>query len=372
MRGSFRIGRIFGIPVGLHWSLLAVGGLLAFQLTDGLLPNAHPGHSTITYSVVGVGAAVVLFLTVLAHELAHALVARRHAMSVEGIDLWALGGVTRLRSAARTPQAEWRVAAAGPLMSFFCAGAFALTAFLVDRGARTGLIPVALWWLAIVNGVLALFNVLPAAPLDGGRILSGVLWRVSGDRFRASRTAAVAGWMLGWLVVGLGVAQSVLYDVAGGILTGVLGLFLVVAARAEKRAAKMRAQMAGTRVRDVTWFGVARAAPDTDARTMLRQRRRMGGLGVVAVEDGEGQVTGFVSEGQLRRAHDDGRGHTLIGTLAVPSHQVGRAGLDEDLSDALSRVQSRMPLVTVWDDENLVGMIVNDAVEERLAGATDR
>jgi Zn-dependent protease len=364
MHGSFRVGRIFGIAVGLHWSLLAIGGLLAFQLAEGLLPDAHPGHSTVTYSAVGAAAAVLFFVTVLAHELAHALVARHYAMPVEGIDLWALGGVTRLRSAARTPQAEWRVAAAGPLMSLLCAGLFALAAYLVEQGPGAGLIPIALWWLAVVNAVLAVFNVLPAAPLDGGRILSGVLWRLSGDRFRASQTAAVAGWMLGWLLVGLGVAQTVRH--ANGAFVGFLGLFLVVAARAEQHAAELRAAMAGTRVRDVTWFGVAHASGDTEARTMLRQRVRMGGLGVVAVEDGDGRVTGFVSEGQLVRARDGGRGHTRLGQLAVPSEHVGRAELDEELSDALSRIKPRMPMVSVWDDEHLVGMVANDAVEERF------
>jgi Zn-dependent protease len=369
MHGSFRVGRIFGIPVRLHWSLLAIGGLLAFQLAGGLLPDAHPGHSTITYTAVGAAAAVVFFVTVLAHELAHALTARRYAMPVESIDLWALGGVTRLRSAARTPKAEWRIAAAGPLMSLLCALLFALAAYVVEQGPGAGLIPIVLWWLAVVNLVLAVFNALPAAPLDGGRVLSGVLWRLSGDRFRASQTAAVAGWMLGWTLVGLGVTLTLRHG--NGIFIGLLGLFLVGAARAEQHAAEIRGSIAGTRVRDVTWFGVARASSDTDARTMLRQRLRMGGLGVVAVNDEDGSVAGFVSEGQLERARDGGRGDTPLRVLAVPADRVGRAELDEELSDALSRIHPRLPMVAVWDSDELVGMVANDAVEERLARPTD-
>jgi Zn-dependent protease len=369
MYGSFRVGRIFGIPVRLHWSLLAIGGLLAFQLADGLLPDAHPGHSTATYTAVGAAAAVVFFVTVLAHELAHALTARRYSMPVESIDLWALGGVTRLRSAARSPKAEWRIAAAGPLMSLLCAAVFALAAYIVEHGPGRGLIPIALWWLAVVNAILAVFNALPAAPLDGGRVLSGVLWRMNGDRFRASQTAAIAGWMLGWLLTGLGVALIVRHD--DGIFICFLGLFLVGASRTEQHAAELRGSIAGTRVRDVTWFGVAHASGETEARTMLRQRLRMGGLGVVAVHDEDGRVTGYVSEGQLVRARDGGKGHTPLKTLAVPADRVGRAELDEELSDALSRIQPRLPMVAVWDSEQLVGIVANDAVEERFAGRTD-
>jgi Zn-dependent protease len=364
MHGSFRVGRVFGIPVRLHWSLLAIGGLLAFQLSDGLLPDAHPGHSTVTYTAVGAAAAVVFFITVLAHELAHALTARRYAMPVESIDLWALGGVTRLRSAARTPKAEWRIAAAGPAMSLLCAALFALAAYLVERGGGSGLVPVTLWWLGVVNAALAVFNALPAAPLDGGRILSGLLWRVNGDRFRASQTAAIAGWILGWMFVGLGLTITLRHG--NGIFIGLVGLFLVGAARAEQHAAELRGSIAGTRVRDVTWFGVARASGETQARTMLLQRLRMGGLGVVAVNDEEGRVSGYVSEGQLVRARDGGRGDTPLRALAVPADRVGRAELDEELSDALSRIHPRLPMVAVWDSDELVGMVASDAVEERL------
>ena len=366
MHGSFRIGRIFGIPVGLHWSLLAIGALLAYQLADGLLPDAHPGHGTAAYVLVGCLGTALFFLTVLAHELAHALTAHHYAMRVEGIDLWALGGVTRMRSAARTPRAEWRVAAAGPLVSLLCAALAAVSAFLVERQS-SGLLSVALWWLAIVNAILAVFNVLPAAPLDGGRILSGLLWKRHGDRFRASRTAALAGWMLGWLLFGMGVALALRHR--NGIFSAFVGLFLVVAARAEDRATDMRATIAGTRVRDVTWFGVARASGDSDVSSMLGQRLRMGGLGIVAVVDRDGKVTGLVSEGQLRRARERGKGSSRLADLAVPVDRVGRAELDDELSDALSRLRPRLPVLTVWDSGDLVGVVAGDAVEERLAGA---
>jgi hypothetical protein len=192
---------------------------------------------------------------------------------------------------------------------------------------------------------------------------------MNGDRFRASQTAAIAGWMLGWLLAGLGVALIVRHD--DGIFICFLGLFLVGASRTEQHAAELRGSIAGTRVRDVTWFGVAHASGETEARTMLRQRLRMGGLGVVAVHDEDGRVTGYVSERQLVRARDGGKGHTPLKTLAVPADRVGRAELDEELSDALSRIQPRLPMVAVWDSDQLVGIVANDAVEERLAAGHD-
>jgi Zn-dependent protease len=336
----------------LHWSLLAIGGLLAFQLADGLLPDAHPGHSTVTYTAVGAAAAVVFFVAVLAHELAHALTARRYSMPVEGIDLWALGGVTRLRSAAHSPKAEWRIAAAGPLVSLLCSGVFGLAAYLLEQGPGPGLIPIALWWLAVVNAVLAVFNALPAAPLDGGRILSGVLWRLHGDRFRASQTAAVAGWMLGWLLVGLGVALTV--RDGNGIFIGFLGLFLVVAARTEQHAAELRSSIAGRRAAmpGSAWP----TSGETDAA--MRAADAHGRPGVVACDDGG--APGYVARGSwyepaMRRVTP------RSSALAVPAIAPD-AELDEELSDA-PRASSRLPWSRSGTVEQLVGMPANDAVK---------
>src|SRR5262249_49505711 len=155
MPGSVRIGRILGIPVAIHWSLLAIGGLLTFDLATSSLPSAHPGHSDWVYWALGAGTAIVFFAAVLAHEVGHAAVARRYGGGVEGIALWLLGGMARLSDEAPSPMAEWRIAAAGPLVSVALTVLFIGTAIGLNVVGDPGLVSAAFAWLGVVNGILA-------------------------------------------------------------------------------------------------------------------------------------------------------------------------------------------------------------------------
>jgi Zn-dependent protease len=238
MRDSIRLGRVLGIPVGIHWSLLVAGGLLTLNLTAGL------GRGAASLLVAGLAAAL-LFASVLAHELGHAVVARRNGTETEGITLWLLGGVARLRGRIRSAGAQLRIALAGPLVSLGLAAAFA-AAFLA--GSVLGvpaLVRTALGWLAIVNVVTAVFNLLPAAPLDGGRVLAAALWARHGDEPRAMLSAAKAGRIVGWGLIGLGAAGVLGVLPVGGLWLALLGWFILSAAAAEARAAIPRTSFAG-------------------------------------------------------------------------------------------------------------------------------
>ncbi|MGV9536097.1 M50 family metallopeptidase [Streptosporangium sandarakinum] len=172
----------------------------------------------------------MFFASLLAHELAHALVARRAGVSVKSITLWLLGGVTEFDGEVGSPRAELRISLAGPVTSALVAGA-ALAVAAAARG-----VPVvwsALVWLATVNGVLAVFNMLPGAPLDGGRVLHAVLWWRCGDRERADRVAARAGQSLGMALIAAGVVQTLVWSPMGGLWTALVGWFLSGSARSE-------------------------------------------------------------------------------------------------------------------------------------------
>src|SRR4051812_9955934 len=153
MAGTLRIGRILGVPVGVHWSLLGIGLLLTLTMATNNLPVAHPGHDSWVYWTVGAITTAVFFATVLAHEIGHAVAARRYGVGVEGIDLWILGGVARLSDEAPTPRAEWRIAAAGPLVSVALTVLFAIATIALHSAGATGLATASIGWLAVVNGV---------------------------------------------------------------------------------------------------------------------------------------------------------------------------------------------------------------------------
>jgi Zn-dependent protease len=368
MPGSIRIGRILGIPVAIHWTLLAIGGLLTFDLATGALPNAHPGHADWVYWVIGGATALIFFAAVLAHEIGHAAVARRYGVGVEGIDLWLLGGMSRLSDEAPTPRAEWRIAVSGPLVSIALGVLFVGSAIGLNVLGDPGLISAALAWLGVVNGILAVFNLLPAAPLDGGRILAAVLWRRHGDRLRASETASQAGQFLGWVLIAWG-AIGFLFG-GGNLFTAFLGWFLLTAARQDAFAARARAALAGLNVRDAAWFGIARAGGMTDAATMLWERSRMGDVGLVAVERPDHSVQGLVTERQLWRVPEGALDHTPLVSIATPIDRFGRAAPDEPLVRALTRIHPLNPLLTVWDDGSLVGVVTPQAVQRHLGGQT--
>ncbi|PWR16562.1 site-2 protease family protein, partial [Micromonospora sicca] len=207
MRASFRLGRIAGVPVGVNWSVLVIFLLIAWGLAANQFPRAYPDRPALAYAAAGLSAAVVFFLGLLAHEVAHAVIAKRNGIAVEGITLWLFGGVSELRGEARDPGAELRIAGIGPLVSLIIGLFFGGIAMLLALAGAHGLLLGSLAWLAGINILLAIFNVLPAAPLDGGRLLRAAVWKATGDRTKASVVAARAGWVLGALLIGLGLWQ---------------------------------------------------------------------------------------------------------------------------------------------------------------------
>jgi Zn-dependent protease len=237
MRPSIRLGRIAGIDVGIHWSLLVIGALLVGSLAGGELPSLAPNaHGS--YFAAAVLAVLLFFASVLAHELAHSIVARRQGQTVEGITLWVLGGVSKMSSEARTAGDEFRVAVAGPATTLVLAAIFGGLAFAFDAVVAPGtLLPTVAVWLAIVNLVLGLFNLLPGAPLDGGRILAAALWQRTGDHRRGQISAARAGRTVGIVLV----AGSVAFVFAGYdfFFTALVGLFVLSASRYEESNARL-------------------------------------------------------------------------------------------------------------------------------------
>ena len=194
MRPTIRLGRIAGIEVGIHWSLLVIGVLLVGSLAGGELPALAP-HAHGSYLAAAVLAVVFFFASILAHELADSIVARRQGQAVDGITLWLLGGVSKLGTEATSAGDEFRVAIAGPGHDARARGvSSACSRSCSTRSLAPGtLLPTVAVWLAVVNLILGVFNLLPGAPLDGGRVLTAMLWKRNGDRRRSQISAARAG-----------------------------------------------------------------------------------------------------------------------------------------------------------------------------------
>ena len=373
MRGSLKIGRIAKVPVSLHWSLVAIALFLAWDLATVILPDPHPGHSSSLYWGHGMVAAVLFFGAVLAHELGHALVARRYDIKVEGIELWALGGLARLGREPQTPGAEFSIAVAGPLVSLGAAGVFFGVEYVLRSFTALPVIESTFAWLSGVNVFLAIFNLLPGAPLDGGRILRSTVWKITGDRWRAMRASAKAGQALGYGLIAVGLWW--LMSGNGPIMIPVVGWVLLNSARMEEMGARTEAALVGKQVRDATWFGVARATDATDVATMLWQSGRMGPPKLVAVERFDGSLAGLVSEDQLYRVPESDRSIVRLAQLVIPMDELAKASPDDSLMDAARRMNPRAPVLTVWDQGRLVGIVTAEQFRrliDRNAGAPTR
>jgi Zn-dependent protease len=346
--GSIRLGTYAGIPVRAHWSMAFIA------LWLGVVLSADLG---VVQGVIGTAA---LFASILAHEFGHALVAGRYGVRTQSIDLWALGGVARLDREPPSPRADGLIAVAGSAVN--------LAIGVAASGAGLALQSTLLVWVGFVNIALALLNMLPGAPLDGGRVVRAVRWARTGNRYQAMRDAGHAGRLLGWGLAILGVAWM-LNGGQGGVFVLITGVFIAINARAEIMASYVAEQLDGVKVADLTFFGIAQAGGDMDTDSMIWQRQRLGAAGAVAVVGDDGQLDGLVLEDQMWAVPTEQRPWVMLTQLMVPFTSLAKASLDEDLASVLPRLNPLRPVVTVWNDDKLLGIVHPKRLQERLEQA---
>lgn len=249
MHDSLKLGRLGGIAIGANWSLLALGATVAYILAVRELPTSTPNYAADAYWVAAVATAVSLLISVLVHELAHAVVARRARLRVDGITLWFMGGVTRIEGDTDKPSTELTVALVGPLAS----GAVGGLALLLSSWAQSSgwqLASAALYWLGTINLFLAIFNLLPASPLDGGRVFHGLVWWVTHNRWWATRASAGAGVLLGSMCIAAGwlVFET---DALSGAVLMIMGWFIISSSKRESLVGRAQHVLGDVSVSDI-------------------------------------------------------------------------------------------------------------------------
>ncbi len=337
MRESFALGRVAGVRVGVNISVVLILLIIASGLAFGRFPLLQPGRSTGVYVVAGLIAAVAFLASLLAHEVMHAVVARRNGVEVEGITLWLLGGVAQLRGQSPSPGADVRIAGVGPLTSLVLSGAFAALAGLGRVAGLDGLPLAVLDYLSVINLLLAVFNLLPAAPLDGGRLLRAALWKRRGDIHSAAITAAKAGRVFGFLLIALGVLQVVTGAGLGGLWMALIGLFLSNAAMAEEQQAVMSQRLGGIRVRDVMSGTPYTADPEQSVERFLHEVVLAHRFSTYPLVDATGALVGMATLNRLRGVPASARATTRLRDVACPREEVPVLQPDEPLVQVLPR-----------------------------------
>lgn len=337
MRASFRLGRIAGVPVGVNWSVLVIFLLIAWGLSANQFPRAYPDEPVAAYVLAGLAAAVVFFLGLLAHEVSHAIVAKRNGLAVQGITLWLFGGVAELKGEAKDPGAELRISGVGPLVSLLIGLFFGAIAILLVLAGQDGLLLGVMAWLAGINVLLAVFNVLPAAPLDGGRLLRAAVWKATGDRTKASVVAARAGWVLGALLIGLGLWQFLAGVGFGGLWLALIGWFLIGAAGMEERQARLGSALRGIRVADVMTPQPQTASGEMTVADFVDHYLFAYRHSALPLTE-EGRPVGLVTLDRVRGIPADRRAATTLGEVSCRADELVLASPDEQLNDLLPRL----------------------------------
>lgn len=311
---SIRVGRLSGIPIGIQPLWLVIVALITVSLGATYYPDQAPGLAPAVAYGLGLLSALLLFGSILLHELGHAVVARRHGVEIEEIDLWLLGGVARMSSYPKTASDELRFALAGPGVTLAIACVFGLVAVALPSSAPQALTAVISYQLFVNVAILA-FNLLPAFPLDGGRVARALIWRHTDDLSRATRTAASVGRGFGYAMIGLGVFAA-LAGAFGGLWLALIGVFVIAAAKAEAEGLRARTAFSGREARNLMTFpavSVPAAISVADAVQDYFVARRFSAFPVL---EGESLV-GLIDRATVERVPTARRATTTVGEVCL-------------------------------------------------------
>jgi Zn-dependent protease len=380
--GSIQLGRVFGIRVGVDISWFLVLFLIIWSLS-GYYEDVAPGSNAFVLATIS---ALLFFLSILLHEFGHAFVAIRNGIPIQGIDLWMFGGVAKLGRDSDSPGVEFRIAVAGPVVTLVIAaicmglGALISSPEEVVESSRfddttSGATLAVLGYLASINIIVLLFNLIPGFPLDGGRIARAIAWKVTGDRNRATRFAGVLGRFVGWALVGLGIFMVLAWDnVVGGIWLGFIGFFLAQAAGSAVAQADFADRITGIRVSDVMDAEPV-AVPDVMPVDQAEQEYFLRyGWPWFPVVDRSGRLVGVVSQEAIAGVPVHERAiREVASVMARDDGNTGlRAQVEDPLEDLLSRDGlARLGAVMAVDANGVLrGIVTVEAVQRALRTAT--
>jgi len=364
--GNITIGHVWGIPIQINPSTFLILALVTWTLArpEGLLPDAYPELSAIGLWLTALLTALLFFASILFHELAHAWVARRNGIPVVSITLYIFGGIAQLGGKPKTPGSEFRIAAVGPVSSLVLAAIFyGLNLGFVDRGYFGA----SSEWLAYINLVLALFNLLPGYPLDGGRILESIVWGFTRKQETGVKVAGTAGQVIAYGLIGLGAFRVFQGDVFGGIWSVMIGFILHGAATTEKRAFLREGQLAGIPVSQV--MGIVREPEVPAGLTMqdLVERHILGqGQGSFIITSA-GNPVGVLNLRDVSNVPRSDWDQTTTGDVMTPLADLPRVGPNDELLTAVQLMDANQLLqLPVFDGSQLAGLLTRDEVIRHL------
>jgi Zn-dependent protease len=364
MPGSLRIGRVAGIDVYINVSWLIILVLLTFSLAVDWFPTTYPGQSFSIYLILGFIATVLLFVSVLLHELAHSLVARMRGLSVKNIVLFVFGGVSNIEQEPKSAGVEFQMAFVGPLTSLLIGAISYGLLLLVGRGP--GPLAATLSYLATANIFLGIFNLLPGFPLDGGRVLRSVIWKVTGSASKATRIATTVGQIVAFLFILGGIWLFFTGAAISGIWLGFIGWFLLSAAQAARTQVALEESFRGVTVAQMMKPDPLTVPANISLQKLVDEYFLPQGLRSALVMQGD-QLAGLISLGDIRHVPRDQWSQTPVGFSMTPAERLQVASPQQRLKEILPMMISRdINQLPVLQDGHLVGVLNRDAIIRSL------
>ena len=363
--------KVAGIQIAIDYSWIVIFLLVLWSLSAGYFPLQYPGYGWPRYWGVGLVATVLFFASVLTHELSHSLVANRLGQNVRRITLFIFGGMAHLSREPSDATVELRIAAAGPITSLILGGMFWLIERLVHGVATAPLWTAMLRYLAYINVALAVFNLLPGFPLDGGRILRGILWRRSGDLRTATAQAADWGRGIAFGLMALGVLEIFSGALIGGLWLIFIGMFLRGAARASYHGVVVEQALRGAKVRDLMITDPVMIPGDLTVEQAIEEQFLRHGFGGFPVGH-RGEIEGIVSLAQLRHCPRDERAVRTVREIMRPAAEVLKISANASISDALRQiVASDSGRLLVIEGDRVVGLLTSSLIARYIQVKTE-
>jgi Zn-dependent protease/predicted transcriptional regulator len=354
---GIRAGKVLGIEIRIDHSWFIIFVLVLWTLSAGVFPATLPGLPTLAYLAMGTSATVLFFASLLAHELSHSVVARRRGVEVHEITLFLFGGMARASSEFRQPVDEFVVAGAGPLSSFIIAGLFALLSWAATATGMPAPVAAVASYLALINLVLAVFNLFPGFPLDGGRLLRAIVWHRTGDLARATRVAAAGGRVFSMLLMALGVLNLLTGNIVGGAWLLLIGWFIRTAADTSERQVRMGDRLESVRAQDIMTPHPRTVSPDLSVTSFVTDHvlgGRFQSYPVVA----DGNVLGLITLERVRAVPRAEWELRTVGDVMVPLDTGITVEPEEPVRVAFDRLgASSVRRVLVTHDGQLLGII---------------
>lgn len=356
LKGAWKIGTIMGIPIRIHFSWLIVFGLMTWLLSSRYFPQVTPDLPFVSYWVNGVLAALFLFGSVAFHELAHSYVAQKYRLTIESITLFIFGGVAQLKGEPPHPRAEFWIAIAGPLSSFILSAFFFILTMATAGGAKA-----LFGYLAQINLILGVFNLIPGFPMDGGRVLRSAIWGKKKDYFYATQKASSIGRGIALFLIFFGLF-SIFTGGPGGLWLILVGWFLYSAAQASYQQATLQETLSGIKVRDIMVREMQTIDPSISLDKAVDEYfLRYGYGGFPVIEDGK--FLGILTLKEVKDIPRENWGNEKVSAVFVPHDKRWEVSMDDDVIKALElMIKEDKGRIVVTEKDRIIGLITRNGI----------